>query len=224
MPEWSWRQPGWGWPSCRPCCSGLLGEEHGCGGLRGSGHYRENCQRFWAIVGMDVRPRFIWSAWHTERSSREWHRRHSTAASGTSWERCILGIQMRPRYPLWDVLARWSFKCDLDLSRLFHLKIHHRHSYFGVRGRTNSCGFDCKRSVSLNLLPTYFPQELIPMFLIVNLLMALSFGVQREQLLHLIGLTWPLPVVLLDQGSQASGLPGLNESYPSCYGRWMRAS
>lgn len=31
------------------------------------------------------------------------------------------------------------------------------------------------------------------MFLIVNLLIALSFGVQREQLLHLTGLTWPLP-------------------------------
>jgi hypothetical protein len=34
------------------------------------------------------------------------------------------------------------------------------------------------------------------MFLIVNLLIALSFGVQREQLEHLIGLTWPRPFLL----------------------------
>jgi hypothetical protein len=34
------------------------------------------------------------------------------------------------------------------------------------------------------------------MFLIVNLLIALSFGVQREQLEHRIGLTWPRPFLL----------------------------
>ena len=34
------------------------------------------------------------------------------------------------------------------------------------------------------------------MFLMVNLLMALSFGVHREQLEHLIGLTWPRPFLL----------------------------
>ena len=34
------------------------------------------------------------------------------------------------------------------------------------------------------------------MFLIVNLLIALSFGVHREQLEHLIGLTWPRPFLL----------------------------
>jgi hypothetical protein len=34
------------------------------------------------------------------------------------------------------------------------------------------------------------------MFLIVNLLMALSLGVHLEQLEHLIGLTWPRPFLL----------------------------
>lgn len=34
------------------------------------------------------------------------------------------------------------------------------------------------------------------MFLIVNLLIALSLGVHREQLEHRIGLTWPLPFLL----------------------------
>jgi hypothetical protein len=35
--------------------------------------------------------------------------------------------------------------------------------------------------------------NLSTMFLIVNLFIALSLGVQREQLEHLIGLTWPRP-------------------------------
>ena len=34
------------------------------------------------------------------------------------------------------------------------------------------------------------------MFLIVNLLIALSFGVHREQLEQRTGLTWPLPFLL----------------------------
>lgn len=34
------------------------------------------------------------------------------------------------------------------------------------------------------------------MLRIVNLLMALSLGVQREQFEHLIGLTWPRPFLL----------------------------
>lgn len=34
------------------------------------------------------------------------------------------------------------------------------------------------------------------MFLMVNLLIALSLGVHREQLEHLIGLTWPRPFLL----------------------------
>ena len=34
------------------------------------------------------------------------------------------------------------------------------------------------------------------MFLMVNLLIALSLGVQREQLEHRIGLTWPRPFLL----------------------------
>ena len=40
------------------------------------------------------------SARRTGQSCHEWRMRHSTAAWGTSWERCILGIQMRPRYHL----------------------------------------------------------------------------------------------------------------------------
>jgi hypothetical protein len=35
------------------------------------------------------------------------------------------------------------------------------------------------------------------MFLIVNLFMALSLGVQREQLEHRMGLTWPRPYRLV---------------------------
>jgi hypothetical protein len=35
------------------------------------------------------------------------------------------------------------------------------------------------------------------MFLMVNLLIALSLGVHREQLEHLIGLTWPRPFLFL---------------------------
>jgi hypothetical protein len=34
------------------------------------------------------------------------------------------------------------------------------------------------------------------MFRMVNLLMALSLGVHREQLEHLMGLTWPRPFLL----------------------------
>lgn len=49
------------------------------------------------------------------------------------------------------------------------------------------------------------------MFLMVNLFIALSFGVQREQLEHLIGLTWPRPFLLRPLRcavSTASGLAG----------------
>jgi hypothetical protein len=35
------------------------------------------------------------------------------------------------------------------------------------------------------------------MLRMVNLFIALSLGVQREQLLHLIGFTWPLPFLFL---------------------------
>ena len=42
------------------------------------------------------------------------------------------------------------------------------------------------------------------MFLIVNLLIALSLGVQREQLEHRIGLTWPRPFLLRPLGRLVS--------------------
>lgn len=35
------------------------------------------------------------------------------------------------------------------------------------------------------------------MFLTTNFLMALSLGTQRAQLVHLTGLTWPLPFLAL---------------------------
>lgn len=55
------------------------------------------------------------------------------------------------------------------------------------------------------------------MLRMVNLLMALSLGVHREQLEHRMGLTWPRPGN--EKSASAIWEWDVSRAYPSCCGR-----
>jgi hypothetical protein len=61
----------------------------------------------------------------TGQSCREWRKRHSTAASGTSWVQCIQRTQRHPRYHLgavsWLLITEGSERKHTNSSRLDHV-------------------------------------------------------------------------------------------------------
>jgi len=103
----------------------------------------------------------------TERSCREWRRRRSTGASGTSLVQRIRRRRRHRRYHLHIIPSAMSMLPHVTAS---------------------SCMYPSRCDVRIAADST--------MLRIVNLLIALSLGVHREQLEHLIGLTWPRPFLL----------------------------
>jgi hypothetical protein len=154
-----------------------VGEEHGCGGLRGNGR----CIKFVSSSVLssltDVQPRFV------------------------------------SKLYIPDYLA---VNCARDT--VLKLEVHLRNGVFreyrGIRDIT------CESDISKTIQNTVYILQLAPsnpqitlgselkvraniriaadstMLRMVNLFIALSFGVHLEQLEHLIGLTWPRPFLL----------------------------
>jgi hypothetical protein len=117
---------------------------------------------------------------HTERSFREWRRRRSTGALSTSLGRCTLGRRRHRRYHLNSTTLDIS-----SLNRCLDVLLIRCHASFPPLSSFRIVGVvDVRIAADSTMLR------------MVNLLIALSFGVHREQLLHRMGLTCPRPDLL----------------------------
>ena len=193
----------WGQSSCHPCCSEHAAGERGCGGPRGNGHYR-----WWVSIqsrnipvmlsptaandtpGAKV-PRVAKAGDMKATAGRECVQRcdqGSSEAHTQRWRSCHTPGERqrtgqscrgwRKRRSTAASGTSWG-QCTRRRRRRqrYHLEI--------VRMKSSSSSRRRKGCVRMAADST--------MLRMVNLLIALSLGVHREQLLQRMGLTWPRP-------------------------------
>jgi hypothetical protein len=91
--------------------------------------------------GKEARPRYHLESMHTEQFCREWRKRRSIATSGTSWERCIQGIQMRRRYHLFEQVSLHPNKYALLFLLQFNIQASLAENTYEWRQIRPCCGW-----------------------------------------------------------------------------------